>query len=54
MVWKVFWVVVFVVAAVRTAWRKVKEKQKLNELTMYAIVEVEKQKWKEDGSAEKL
>ena len=37
-----------VVRILRYAWTKVKEKQKLSELGMHAIVEVEKQKWKED------
>ena len=46
--WKVFWAVVVVGGAVCAALRKVKEKRKLNDLAMYAIVEVEKQKWKED------
>ena len=43
---------VVVVGTVRVAWSKVKKKLKLNDLAMYAIVEVEKQKWEtgEDGS----
>ena len=41
-----------VVRTFRYAWTKVKEKQKLSELGMHAIVEAEKQKWKEEGSAD--
>ena len=46
MIWSVFWVVVVVFGAVYAAWRKVKEKRKLNDLAMYAIVEAQKRKGK--------
>ena len=48
MVLKVLWAMAFVVGAVYTALRKIKEKRKLNNLAMYATVEVEKQKWNGD------
>jgi hypothetical protein len=49
MIWRVFWVVVVVVGNVRVPLSKVKEKQKLNDLTMYAIVEAQKRKGKAGG-----
>ena len=46
MILKMLWGLVFVVGAVYAAWRKVKEKRKLNDLAMYAIVEAQKRKGK--------
>ena len=46
-VWKIVGAIIVSIIIFRTAWSKVKEKQKLNDLAMYAIVEAEKQKWKD-------
>jgi len=47
-IWKIVGAIIASIIIVRAAWAKVKEKRRINDLAMYAIVEVEKQKWKTD------
>ena len=53
-IWKIAGAIIASIIIVRAAWSKVKEKQKINDLAMYATVEAERQKWKaeEGGSAD--